>query len=300
MSEQAYSDIQSVLMEQGLLWNIFDLSRIVDAENGTIVELKDGKLVTTEILCNNVLGTHERCENCSSIRAHYSKETVVKLEYANESVFLILSVPVFIQNRHLVVEIVKDITRSMTVDLKDQKFKNELPSIICKLNTISTLDALTGLRNRRYLDDNLETAIANCLDMNLPVSLAMIDIDHFKQINDRFGHQTGDTVLRNIGHIVKSFIRRGSDFAVRYGGDEMLLCLLGVPIQDCHNVCERIRQRIAEAVVKENGYDITPTVSIGVAESTAAVRLDHKELIALADKRLYQAKSNGRNQTVSE
>ena len=70
------------------------------------------------------------------------------LEYVNGSVLLIFSVPILIQNRHLVVEIVKDITRSMTVDLKDQKFKDELPSIIGQLNAISTLDALTGLRNR--------------------------------------------------------------------------------------------------------------------------------------------------------
>ncbi|MDL2209503.1 GGDEF domain-containing protein [Desulfovibrio sp. OttesenSCG-928-O18] len=188
----------------------------------------------------------------------------------------------------------------MTVDLKDQKFKNELPSIIGQLNTMSTLDALTGLRNRRYLDAHLENAIASCLEKNLPVSLAILDIDHFKQINDRYGHQAGDAVLREMGHVVKSFIRRDSDFAVRYGGEEILLCLPGVAMQDCHNVCERIRQRVAESVIRENGQDITLTVSIGIAESTADDRLDHKALVALADKRLYQAKDNGRNRTVSE
>lgn len=300
MSTQTYSEIQSILLEKGLLLSIFDLSRIVDAEEGTVVELVDGKLIKTKVSCNDILGTQERCKNCSSIRAHYSKETVVKLEYVNGSVLLIFSVPILIQNRHLVVEIVKDITRSMTVDLKDQKFKDELPSIIVQLNAISTLDALTGLRNRRYLDANLEKAITSCLDMDLPVSLAMLDIDHFKQVNDRYGHQAGDAVLREIGHIVKSFIRRDSDFAVRYGGEEILFCLPGVSLRDCRNVCERIRQRIAKTVVRENGHDIAITVSIGVAESTTVTRLDYKGLIALADKRLYQAKSNGRNQTSSE
>lgn len=300
MSDKTYSDIQSILLEQGLLLSIFDLSRIVDAQEGKVVELKNGELTTTKVPCSDVFGTNDRCKNCSSIRAHYSNETIVKFEYVNESVLLIFSIPVFIQNRHLVVEIVKDITRSMAVDLKDQKFKDELPSIIDRFSNLSTLDALTGLRNRRYLDDNLENAIANCLEKSLPVSLAMLDIDHFKLINDRYGHQAGDAVLRDMGHIVQSFIRRDSDFAVRYGGEEILLCLPGVPIQDCHKVCERIRQRIAEAVVRENGHHITLTVSIGIAESTARAKLDHKELIALADKRLYLAKNNGRNQTVSE
>lgn len=300
MDVQNYSDIQSILLEKGLLLGIFDLSRIVDAENGTVVELNDGQLIETKVACNNILGTHERCKNCSSIRAHYLNETVVKLEYVNESVLLIFSVPVFIQERHLVVEIVKDITKSMTVDLKDQNFQDELPSIIAQLNNMSTIDALTGLRNRRYLDANLENAVTSCLDKHLPVSLAMLDIDHFKQVNDHYGHQAGDAVLREVGHIIKSFIRRDSDFAVRYGGEEILLCLPGVPGQDCRNVCERIRQRIAGSVIHEDIHDIKITVSIGVAESTDTARIDHKKLLALADRRLYQAKSNGRNQTVSE
>lgn len=136
--------------------------------------------------------------------------------------------------------------------------------------------------------------------MGLPVSLAMIDVDHFKQVNDRYGHQAGDAVLREVGHIVKSFVRRTSDFAVRYGGEEILLCLPGVSLQDCCRICERISSRIAGTVFRENGHDITITVSIGVADSTAVARGGHKELIALADKRLYQAKRNGRNQLVCE
>lgn len=300
MIDKTYADIKSILLNQGLLLNLFDILRIVDAKEGTIVELVDGELFTTKVSCNDVFGTRERCKNCSSIRAHYSNETVVKFEYVNDSVLLIFSVPIFIQNRHLVVEIVKNITKSMIVDLKDKKFKNELPSIIDRLNTLSTLDDLTGLRNRRYLDANLENAIVSCLKKNLPISLAMLDIDHFKQVNDRYGHQAGDAVLRKMGHIVKSFIRRDSDFAVRYGGEEILLCLPGVTLQDCHSVCERVRQHIAETVIQESGHSITITVSIGIAESTDAAKLDHKELIVLADKRLYQAKNNGRNQTVSE
>lgn len=274
MSEQTYSDVQSILLEQGLLLSIFDMLRIVDAEEGTVVELIDGVLVKTEVSCNDALGTQDRCKNCSSIRAHYSKETVVKFEYANEAVLLIFSVPVFVQNRHLVVEIIKDITRSMTVDLKDQEFKDELPAIIDRLNTQSTRDALTGLRNRWYLDANLEKTMASCRDMGLPVSLAMIDIDHFKQVNDNYGHQAGDTVLREVGHIVKSFVRRTSDFAVRYGGEEILLCLPGVSLQDCCSICERVSSRIAKTVFRENGHDITITVSIGVADSTAVARGD--------------------------
>ena len=108
MIDKTYADIKSILLNQGLLLNLFDILRIVDAKEGTIVELVDGELFTTKVSCNDVFGTRERCKNCSSIRAHYSNETVVKFEYVNDSVLLIFSVPIFIQNRHLVVEIVKN------------------------------------------------------------------------------------------------------------------------------------------------------------------------------------------------
>lgn len=299
MSQSAYSDITALLVDQNIFHALFDISRIVDAESGKIQELKNGVILETRTSCNDVFGSDSRCKNCTSIRAHYSNESVVKLEYVNGSVLLILSVPLQVCGKRLVAELVKDITKSMTVDLKDSFFSGEVPAIIDKLNKVSTTDPLTGLQNRRYLDDRLPLALANCRAMNTPVSLVMIDIDHFKQANDTYGHQHGDVIIRGVADILRSYIRRNSDFAVRYGGEEMLLCFSGVSLADCHSIAERIHRQIQASVFTHNGLAVSVTVSMGVGESQADGLYDKDSLIAIADKRLYDAKKAGRNRIVS-
>ena len=102
MSDINYDDIMSILRQRDILPNLFDLSRIVEPESGKLVELNCGALQETKVSCNDVFGSDARCRNCTSLRAHYSNETVVKLEYAGGAVLLILSIPVEIQGRLLV------------------------------------------------------------------------------------------------------------------------------------------------------------------------------------------------------
>lgn len=299
MPEIKYDDVMSILRQHDILPNLFDLSRIVEPESGKLMELCQGALTETKVSCNDVFGSDARCRNCTSLRAHYSKETVVKLEYANSTVLLILSIPVEIQGRHLVVELAKDITKSMTVDVRDSIFSGEVPSIINKLNKMAATDALTGLQNRRTLDEQLAASLSNCRQMNLPLSLAMIDIDHFKRVNDTYGHQCGDMVIQGVADIVKSYVRRGSDFAVRYGGEEILLCLPGVSLADCLLVCSRIHAQIRQTAFAGETGDIKVTVSMGVACSDSGIATPDA-LIALADERLYTAKNTGRDKIISE
>ncbi|SBW10481.1 putative Diguanylate cyclase [uncultured delta proteobacterium] len=299
MAQSAYSNITALLLEQDIFHSLFDISRIVDAESGKIQDLESGVVLETRTSCNDVFGTDSRCKNCTSIRAHYSNESVVKLEYVNGSVLLILSVPLQVCGKRLVAELVKDITKSMTVDLKDSLFSGEVPAIIDKLNKISTTDQLTGLQNRRYLDDRLPLALANCRAMCAPVSLVMLDIDNFKQINDTYGHQHGDVIIREIAAILLSYIRRNSDFAVRYGGEEMLLCFPGVSLADCLSIAGRIHKQIQAAVFAHHDRAVSVTVSMGVGESQTDGTYDKDGLIAIADKRLYDAKKSGRNRIVS-
>lgn len=298
MSQSAYSDIITLLEKHNIFHALFDISRIVEAESGKIHELKDGVITETRVSCNDVFGSDSRCKNCTSIRAHYSNETVVKLEYVNGSVLLILSVPLQVDGARLVVELVKDITKSMTVDIKDALFSGEVPAIIDRLNKVSTTDALTGLQNRRYLDDRLALTLANCRAINTPVSLIMIDIDHFKQVNDTYGHQHGDVIIQGVANILLSHIRRNSDFAVRYGGEEMLLCFSGVSLAACLAIADRIHKQIQAASFAHNGQQASVTVSMGIGESQVDGTYDKDTLIAIADKRLYEAKKAGRNRIV--
>ena len=299
MSDIKYDDIMSILRQRDILPNLFDLSRIVEPESGKLVELNCGALQETKVSCNDVFGSDARCRNCTSLRAHYSNETVVKLEYAGGAVLLILSIPVEIQGRLLVVELAKDITKSMTVDVRDSLFAGEVPSIINKLNKMAATDPLTGLQNRRTLDERLAVSLDNCRQMGLPLSLAMIDIDHFKRVNDTYGHQCGDEVIKGVAGVIKSYVRRDSDFAVRYGGEEILLCLPGVSLSDCRLICARIHTQIEQTAFACEGHSIRVTVSMGVAGLDDDITTAEK-LIALADERLYTAKNTGRNKIVSE
>jgi diguanylate cyclase (GGDEF)-like protein len=161
--------------------------------------------------------------------------------------------------------------------------------------TLATHDGLTGLLNHREFQAVLKDEITRAIRYNDPLSLVICDIDFFKKINDNYGHQFGDTVLKEIAKKLKDNIRDGVDLAARYGGEEFALVLVKTDGQSAVETVERIRQNIADAVHKAtHGEDIHVTMSFGIAVyGQHAKQLD--SLIQKADKALYRAKENGRN-----
>ena len=162
-------------------------------------------------------------------------------------------------------------------------------------------DPVIGIYNRRYLDRRLEKECTRATRYMLPLSVLLIDIDHFKQINDTYGHQVGDLVLSYLGKLLLQAIR-DSDIAARYGGDEMLIIAPNTTIYFAGSFAERLRQHVEthELVLTNNPNtprEIRITVSIGVAslsqETTNCQRLIHN-----ADEALYRAKQEGRNRIV--
>ena len=157
----------------------------------------------------------------------------------------------------------------------------------------ATSDALTELYNRRHFDRTLEAEVSRRNRSGAPLSLLMLDVDHFKQINDRHGHVIGDTVLREIAAVLRTSLRC-SDTLCRFGGEEFTLLMPGATIVNAHRVAERIRRRIERLALAP---DLSVSVSIGVAcgEGRSAVR--PAELLEEADCALYAAKNTGRNRT---
>lgn len=156
-------------------------------------------------------------------------------------------------------------------------------------------DGLTGLLNRRAEQEQLPALLRQARAQGQVMSVAMIDVDAFKDVNDRWGHATGDDVLRTVAQVVFAQSRR-SDAVVRHGGDEFILVLGDTGREDALVVCERIRQTVASHVGQENGARVT--VSIGVADSTEST--DWPDLVRRADVRLLLAKREGRNQVVGQ
>lgn len=165
------------------------------------------------------------------------------------------------------------------------------------LEEMATHDGLTGLYNHREFQRLLQAELERSQRYKHPLSLLMLDIDHFKRVNDTYGHQSGDMVLRTLADQLRNGIRK-VDYAARYGGEEFAIVLPEMIASDALLVAERLRQSIAaQPVTIEQGQIITITISIGVA--TFPDDADSKDkLIAAADKALYAAKAAGRNRVL--
>ena len=162
------------------------------------------------------------------------------------------------------------------------------------LHTRAVMDGPTRLYNKSYLLDMLKEEIAASRRNGLPVSLVMLDIDHFKTVNDTFGHPTGDRVLVDLAGLLKRNLRR-DDTAYRYGGEEMAVLLPGAALPAAQGLAERIRQRVESRKFHTAGREsVDVTVSLGAAQLTPSMHTP-EDLIAAADRALYAAKNSGRN-----
>jgi diguanylate cyclase (GGDEF)-like protein len=169
--------------------------------------------------------------------------------------------------------------------------------LLKQLKAQTVRDPLTKLFNRGYLDAELERLIAASRRSGDPVTVALIDVDDFKGINDSFGHQKGDEVIVQVANVLAVSVREG-DVAARYGGDELALILPETSLNDAVNVCERVRRAVEAAPWHGIAAGARVTISIGLAQASGAD--EPACLMAAADRSLYRAKWSGRNRTVAE
>ncbi len=183
------------------------------------------------------------------------------------------------------------------VNAKLKQRLDEIHELQAQLREQVMRDPLTGMYNRRYLDDALPREIARAIRESGPLSVLMVDIDHFKRVNDTYGHQAGDEVLRMLAGILRKEARR-SDVACRYGGEEFVLLLPGMNSESARVRAERWRQMFAEMEVRVEGAALRCTLSVGIA-----VFPEHghsaEDLLRNGDRALYLAKALGRNRVVT-
>jgi diguanylate cyclase (GGDEF)-like protein/hemerythrin-like metal-binding protein/PAS domain S-box-containing protein len=172
----------------------------------------------------------------------------------------------------------------------NRRLEDEVARRTAEIERLMLTDPLTGLGNRRFLTERLESEIERAEQEELPLVVAFADLDHFKQINDRFGHRTGDAVLAGVGHALIA-ARRPNDVAGRYGGEEFVLVFPETRLAAALPLCERLRRTIGGIHVA--GLDETVEISIGLAARRPGESAD--SLLARADRALYRAKENGRN-----
>jgi len=163
-----------------------------------------------------------------------------------------------------------------------------------ELKTASRVDGLTGLYNRRYWQERFDEMYKLCVRREKPSTALMLDIDHFKKINDTYGHQAGDKVIKMLAALIKRCVRE-TDLAGRYGGEEFAIILNDSPIESSKIVAERIRQFAQRLTVEHEGQSISFTISLGLAQFSPEFK-GAMAWLECADQALYEAKENGRNQ----
>lgn len=164
-----------------------------------------------------------------------------------------------------------------------------------RLQELSQRDPLTGLYNRHFLAERMPEIWGTAVRWKQPLAFLMIDIDHFKQVNDVHGHAAGDETLKAVAEVILRIMRRPGDHAVRYGGEEFLVVLPQTHAAGAAHMAERIREEVAALTVTQGGQRVPLTVSIGVACTTPGPRTSMALMLQLADRLLYQAKAEGRN-----
>jgi diguanylate cyclase (GGDEF)-like protein len=164
-----------------------------------------------------------------------------------------------------------------------------------KLVSLADLDGLTGIANRRCLEAKLKSEWGRCGRVNQPISVILFDVDHFKKINDTYGHLVGDECLKKVAACAAAAVKRPTDLLARYGGEEFCVVLPNTPPEGALELAEKLRESIARMVVEAPQGDVRLTISLGVNGCKPAPGEKVTALIERADGALYRAKQGGRN-----
>lgn len=287
------SRIVSVL---SMIKGLYDFIRIVDPVNKKVILCKGSNMVYLKDSCHNFWNKGTACENCVSARAYNLDETYIKLEYNKDNMFLVTASPVDIDGKRYIIEIIKDITSTGIISDLEKRSVSEINYEIRKMNESIVRDALTNIYNKRYIKEKLPVEICSCIANNKPLSIIITDIDLFKNVNDAYGHQAGDFVLKEYVKLLSDATRRSQDWIARYGGEEFLIVLKNTKADLAYSIAERIRKKLEnkEFIYKESVIKIT--ASFGVSSLSDEIT-NADELINEADKNLYRAKREGRNKT---
>jgi len=190
-----------------------------------------------------------------------------------------------------------DLIARLQLHLKVKRLQDELRTKNEALERLSTVDVLTGLRTRRFVDEVFNVEFLRSQRYRTPLAVIMADLDYFKRVNDDYGHQAGDAVLRGVGEMMRYMVRR-TDVAGRYGGEELIVIQPQNTLEGAAVLANRLREAVEVARFQAvDGRSLQVTMSLGVAEYHKSFS-SPDDLLAAADRALYEAKAQGRNRVV--
>lgn len=279
-----------------LLENLFDKVRLVDPNKNKILNYRNDAVTCSNENCFDVWGKHQICKNCISLRALKEDQTFVKLDYSFAGVvYLAAAIPVFLNGNRVIVELLKNITHSLIVEGEPVETRANAEHLLESMKALVMKDALTGIFNRRYIDEKLPSDILHAIHTQGNLSLIMADIDLFKKVNDTYGHLAGDEVLKAFAKTLMNSLRRDTDWVARYGGEEFIICLPGAKQKQTVEFANTIRKAVEETTIPFGSNIIKITASFGICSMNALETKDMNSMLTYADEKLYLAKQNGRN-----
>lgn len=283
-----------LLSSLSILKNLYDIIRVVDPLNKKVIHYKEEQVNISEESCFGIWKIDSHCENCVARRAMVEKDTFVKIEYDKEKIYMVLATPIIIKDKAYIMETLKDITNTGIVKNIETKSIEEISTIIRDMNNLVVKDELTGIYNRRYINEKLPVDVVNNKINLKPISIVLLDIDHFKKINDTYGHIAGDYILKEFSKIIIENVPRETAWVARYGGEEFVVVLNDTNETKAFQIAENIRLVVENTVFKYDDFLLKLTASFGVCEIISPNE-SFDEIISRADIKLYKAKQKGRN-----
>lgn len=280
-----------------ILEKISDIKRIVDPLKKKVISFKENGIYTEEIKCFDFWGKNKICDNCISIRAYNDNTSYVKIEYNEDKMYMVTAFPYNISGNKVIVEILKDITNSMFLESSELPGidRSGITALIDNMNQQAFTDPLTGVYNRRYIMEKLPVDVLNSTLLSREISIIMVDLDFFKEVNDNYGHLAGDSILKNSAKLLSNCLKRRSDWVARFGGEEFLVCMPDSNLETALATPENMRRSLEESCISFENKNISITASFGIFSGKITGGETVDELIGYADKKMYQAKKNGRN-----
>lgn len=283
----------------GFLRKMYQVVRIVEPTTKKVF-VNEGDLSTyKDGFCYSFWENGSYCENCISTRARIENDIVYKLEYAPDRVFMVTAMPIKTEEKVVVIEMLKDITDSMVIDTVDNRDKEVMKDYIMNINNMIVRDELTGVFNRRFINERLPVDIVQSKIYKYPISIIISDIDYFREINNTYGHLEGDKKLKEYANILSNYIEGKKNWVARYGGDEFIVCLVDTGKEEGIKIANELRNKVfKEMLPMEDNKPISG--SFGLYTLLPEDLKTAEELIEIVDFYLYKAKEKGRNRIYAE
>lgn len=286
-------DADSQIIKQADPIKFFDSYRIVDIETYFVYDWKDDEKIVTNKRCYEIWKREEACKNCISHSCIREQRKIIKMEVLEGQIFLIAAIPITLENRLFALELISNVTDSLVINDTFHTNNLDVYDIISQMNDIALRDSYTGLYNKRFAEQEIAKSILNW-KLEHSIFIGILDIDHFKQVNDTYGHVKGDDVLCVLSQILENYAAKGNGWASRLGGDEFMLLWHDVTVQAAHSMAQEIQKTFAAHIFTKDSVPFTVSVSIGLSQYRPELT-NWSAFVDEADQEMYREKKEKYN-----